>query len=138
MSTEDNKALVRRFYGEIFKQGKLEGADEIMAADHVFYLSGMPPVRGLEAWKQLASVYFAAFPDLQATIEDLVAEGDKVVARLTFSGTHQGEFQGIPATGKQFKVTGIDIHRVASGKIQEHWDEADNLGMLQQLGVVPA
>ncbi len=137
MSTETNEVIARRFAEEVTNQKRLDVADEIIAADHVFYMPGIPPVRGLEAWKQLASIYFTAFPDFQVTVEDVIAEGDKVVARFTFSGTHQGEFQGIPPTGKQVTATGIDIYRIVDGKMLEHWAQIDALGMLQQLGVIP-
>jgi predicted ester cyclase len=82
-------------------------------------------------------MYLTAFPDLHLTIEDLIAEGDKVVDRQTARGTHQGTFMGIPPTGKQITVTAMNISRIVGGKIVEHWVELDTLGMLQQLGVVP-
>ena len=83
-------------------------------------------------------MYLTAFPDLHFTVEDLIAEGDKVVARLTVRGTQQGAFMGIPPTGKHVTVTGIDINRLAGGKSVEHWLNMDTLGLLQQLGVIPA
>jgi steroid delta-isomerase-like uncharacterized protein len=120
-------------------QKKMDVVDHIMAVDHVTYMAGLPgPLRGLQAWKDLAAAYYIAFPDLQVTVQDLIAEGDKVAARYTISGTQQGEFQGIPATGKHVTITETDIYRIVGGKIVEHWAEFDALGMLQQLGVVPA
>ena len=91
----------------------------------------------LEQYKQLVTMYFSAFPDLHLTIEDQIAEGDKVVTRWTARGTHQGPFMGIPPTGKRAVVTGIAIDRFANGKFVENWNNGDDLGLLQQLGVVP-
>jgi steroid delta-isomerase-like uncharacterized protein len=94
--------------------------------------------QGLEAYRQFISMYVTAFPDLHFMVEDLIAEGDRVVARYTGQGTHQGDLMGIPPTGKQITVTNILITRIANGKIVEQWLNFDALGMLQQLGVVPA
>jgi steroid delta-isomerase-like uncharacterized protein len=134
MSTEENKALVRRIYGELNKQN-LAIIDEGNAADFVCHVPGIDSREGL---KQLFTSNFAAFPDQQNTIEDLIADGDKVVVRYTVRGTHQGEFLGIPPTGKQFTFTEIDIHRIVNGKIQETWSESSIHEALQQLGVAPA
>ncbi len=137
MSTEENKALYRRYY-EALSQRDYARFDEIFAPTYVYHAPGLPdPVAGPEAFKQLVSGYVAAFPDVQPAIEDLIAEGDKVVARLTYRGTHQGEFQGIAPTGKQISMSSIDIVRIADGKIVEEWESPDNLGLLQQLGVIP-
>jgi steroid delta-isomerase-like uncharacterized protein len=86
---------------------------------------------------QFLGQYLNAFPDVKATVEDLMADGDKVVARVSYRGTHQGAFRGIPPTGKQIAVTGINIFRIANGKLVEHWGLTDRLAVLQQLGVVP-
>jgi steroid delta-isomerase-like uncharacterized protein len=107
--------------------------DELYAPDFVYH----PALQGLEAYKQSIELNFTGFPDLRFTIEDQLAEADKVVTRWTFRGTHQGPFQGIPPTGKQVTITGISIFRVANGKGVEVWTDADYLGMLQQLGVIP-
>src|SRR5205823_14624824 len=93
---------------------------------------------GIEGSKQFIAMYLTAFPDVHFTVEDIIAEGDKVVTRLTVRGTQQGAFMGIPATGKQTTSTGIDINRIVDGKSVEHWLEMDTLGLLQQLGAVPA
>ena len=137
MTTEDNKALMRRIY-EVFNTGNLALADEVIAADAVDHqaMPGMAP--GREGFKQLVTMFRAAFPDLECIIEDMLAEGDKVVTRLTMRGTHQGELMGIAPTGRPITVTGIDIVRFAQGQVVEHWGNQDDLGMLQQLGVVPA
>ncbi|HKZ86060.1 MAG TPA: ester cyclase [Anaerolineae bacterium] len=140
MSTEENKAFARRAY-DAFNQGlrtgNLAALDEVIAGNMVDHNPAPGQGPGLEGAKQVFTQFFAAFPDLQFTVEDMIAEGDKVASRITARGTHKGDFQGIPATGKQVMQTGIDILRIAGGKIVERWGEFDNLGLLQQLGVVP-
>lgn len=139
MSVEENKALARRFQDEFVNTGNVDVLDELMTAGTVLHLAGLPePVRGREAFKQLAMGYYRAFPDLQETTENEVAEGDKVVRRVTWRGTHRGEFGGIPPTGKQVVVTGMRIFRIEDGKIAEEWAIDDALGMMQQLGVIPS
>ena len=137
MSTEDNKALVRRWYEEAFNQKNTAALDEFLDPNFVDHSlpAGMPA--GIEGQKQLIGMYLTAFPDSHVTVEDMIAEGDKVVARFTGSGTHQGEFMGIPPAGKQVTATGIDIIRIAGSKFVEHWSEQNAFGMLQQLGVIP-
>ena len=132
------KEKTRRFYEEVFNQHNADAADEFIATDAVSHATppGMP--NGLEGAKQLFRMYFVAFPDLHFSVENIIAEGDKVVARYTMSGTHKGELMGIPATGKTIAITGIDILRIAEDKIIEHWGISDELGMMQQLGVIPA
>ncbi len=134
--TADNKALNRRFVEEVINQGNIEAIDELIdpgVVDHAA-LPGFPT--GREGAKQFFAMMRSAFPDLHLTIEDMIAEGDKVVMRSTWSGTHQGEFMGIPATGRRVTVSAIDISRVADGRIVEHWEQSDALGLMQQLGVV--
>lgn len=138
MSTEDNKALIQRSYNEFFNTGNLALIDQLHSNDYVGHVIGLLPIQGLEALKQLTSSYFRAFPDLHITLEDMIAEGDKVMTRVSWRGTHKGEFIGIPATGKQVTVTGMYEYRIADGKIAEWWDYSDDLGLMQQLGVVPA
>lgn len=135
--SEENKAIVRRLFEEAWNQGKGEVIDEVIAVDHVDHYSppGFPP--GVEGFKQQLTMYRTAFPDIHFTIEDQVTEGDKVVTRWTARGTHQGELMGILATNKEATVTGIQIDRLAGGKIVEHWGIFDQLGLMQQLGVVP-
>ena len=137
MSTEDNKALIRRAYEEGFNQRNLAVLDEVNASDLVSHNASMT-IQGLEAYKQWLSMYLAAFPDAHFTLEDLIVEGDTVVVRQTFRGTHTGELMGIPPTGKQVTAPGIAITRVLNGKVVEQWANYDDLGLLQQLGVVPA
>jgi predicted ester cyclase len=137
MSTEDNKAVVRRFYEEVMNQKKRAVLDEVFDLNVVDHFAPPGTPGGLEGARQTLGMFLTAFPDLHFTVEDLIAEGDKVVARATLSGTQQGTFMGIPATGKRVTITGIDINRFVGGKSVEHWVEMDTLGMMQQLGVIP-
>jgi hypothetical protein len=138
VSIEENKQLVLRWKEERNK-GNVNVVDELCAPDCVLYVSGLPtpgPVRGREAFKQLFAAYLAAF-EFDSMPEFLVAEGDLVVVRETYRLRHKGEFQGIPPTGKEVSITGTEIYRIADGKFAEQWVEADVLGLLQQLGVLP-
>jgi predicted ester cyclase len=137
MSAQENKAIVRRLYEEAISQNKPEVFDEIMSADIIDHAPFPEQAPGLEGFKGVFAMMLSAFPDYQSTVEDQIAEGDKVVTRFSSQGTHQGEFLGIAPTGNRVRVTGIDIDRVEQGKIVEHWSEADLLGMMQQLGVIP-
>jgi predicted ester cyclase len=116
----------------------LDVADELFVTNYVNHF--MPPEhpQGLEAEKQFMATFLTAFPDVQVTIEDMIAEGDKVVGRVTYRGTHKGEFSGIPLTGKTVTFGGIDIVRFADGKAVENWFSGDTLGLMQQLGAIPA
>jgi steroid delta-isomerase-like uncharacterized protein len=136
--SEENKAVVRRELEEIFTQGNLDAAEDVYAPNiYSHQPAGSEDISGLEAIKEFTAGLRQAFPDLEITIEDQIAEGDKVVTRSTSRGTHQGELWGIPATGKEVEVTSISMDRIEGGKIAEHWTQADQLGMMQQLGVVP-
>jgi len=139
MLSETNKTVSRRFFEEVFSRGRLNLLDEIIAKDHVNSgpgsLPGLP--NGPEGTKQLVTVYRNAFPDVDFTINEQIAEGDKVVTRWTAKGTHKGELMGTPATGKSATVTGIAVDRLVNGKIAESWGIFDQFGMLQQLGVIP-
>ncbi|MCL4302991.1 MAG: ester cyclase [Anaerolineae bacterium] len=138
MSTEQNKAVARRFF-ELYNQGEIETiGQELLSPNIVVHFSGMPGPMNLEDYRQLGLMFRAAFPDLQDTVADQVAEGEKVVTRIISRGTHQGELMGIPPTGKQITVTGIAIDRITEGRIVERWAQADQLGILQQLGVISA
>ena len=138
MSTEENKALVQRLMEEFVLKGNLAVADEILAADFVNHSPDPGTTPDREGLKQHVSTTRSAFPDLHGTFEDLIAEGDKVVVWGTLAGTHKGEFRGIPPTGKQFTASAITILRVVGGKVVERWNIADQLGMMQQLGLMPA
>jgi steroid delta-isomerase-like uncharacterized protein len=134
MSIEENKAIFRRIVEEGFNKGNLAIVDELVATDHVNHTDN---VHGPEEYKQFITMYRTAFPDLHMTVEDQIAEGDKVVNRWTSRGTHKGDLMGIPPTGKQITVMGMYVARITGGKIMEEWGNFDALGMMQQLGVVP-
>jgi len=139
MAVEENKAVVRREMAELFNHtGNLDLVEEIIAPEYVSYEPTSGETRGIEGARQFAATFRQAFPDLQNTIEDMVAEGDKVVVRFKARGTHDGETEAFgPATGKQMQITGITIKRVSDGKIAEAWTNFDALGMMQQLGMIP-
>ncbi|MGW4088987.1 ester cyclase [Nocardia sp. NPDC004750] len=138
MSLETNKALVRRFYREI-DTGNIDAMDDLVAEDYIDH--SPPPLPGIgpgrEGLKQAFRMFWAATPG-RHEIEDQVAEGDRVVTRLTAYGRHTRDLPGIPATGRELTVTGTAIHRIADGKLAEKWSDRDVLGFLQQLGVLPA
>ena len=141
MSTEENKATVRRAIEEGWNQGHAAVFDELNAPTFVNHDPGAPGVHTNADYKRWATERLSAFPNLHITIEDLVAEGDQVAMRWTFRGTHTGDLVApmtLPATGKQVTVTGITIVRLAGGRAVEVWSQGDTLGFLQQLGVIPA
>jgi predicted ester cyclase len=133
MLTDDNKALVQKFYEEIVNQKNLTALGQFVAPNAVNHTvpSGFP-----QGPSQFLGLHFNAFPDLKVTVEDLLADGDKVVARVSILGTHQGALRAVSPTGKPFTGMAINIFRIVNGKIVEHWGLADRLGALQQLGVV--
>ena len=137
--SEENKAMARRLYSELASQGDLSLANELIAKDFVDHNPPGPDIApGREGFKQVFTGFFSAFPDMTMTVDDQVAEGDKVVTRATVSGTHLGDYMGMPATGKTFSIGIVDILRFKDGKIAERWGESDTIGMMQQLGVIPA
>jgi predicted ester cyclase len=141
MSVEENKAVLRREVEELYNHtGSLDVVEEIFSPDYVSHEPTSGEVRGIEGARQFAATFRKAFPDLENTIEDMVAEGDKVVMRFRGSGTHEGETTEAfgPPTGKRMEITGITIKRLAGGKIVEAWTNFDALGMMQQLGVIAA
>ena len=137
MSAEENKALVRRFVDEVQSGGNIDLIDEICSPEFVNHSAppGMPADR--EGIKILTAMFGGAFPDSYFDVEDMVAEGDKVVTRKTFHGTHEGEFMGIPPSGRAVSMGLIDIVRVSDGRGVEHWAMGDSLGLMQPLGVIP-
>lgn len=138
MPAEENKAVIRRLVEEAWNKGNLDVLGEIIAPNHVHHDRATPGLHtGPEGERQLITTYRAAFPDMQLRLDDLVAEGDKVVHRWTVRATHQGPLMGIPPTGKRIEVAGISIDRLANGKIVESWVAWDSLGLLQQFGAVP-
>ena len=138
MSAEQNTAVLRRQVDEVMNQGKVTVIDELFAPNIVQHAPGAPDIVGLDDFRHFIVAYRTAFPNVRMTIEDLVAADDRVVARYTFRGTQQGELMGIAPTGKAVNVPGVAIARFAGGKIAEVWLSWDTLGMMQQLGVVPA
>jgi steroid delta-isomerase-like uncharacterized protein len=138
-TSDENKDISRRADEELFNRGNLSIADELFASNFVYH----DPVsheewRGPESVKSYATMLRVAFPDLHQTIEEQIAEGDKVAYRWTARGTHQGEFMGIAPTGNRVEMTGISIARLIDGKLEEIWENYDALGMMQQLGIVPS
>jgi len=137
--SEENKALVRRWFEEVFNQQDFDVAEEIVAQDHVDHDPTLPDTpSGPEGVKQSVSLYHGAFPDAHITVEDQIAEGDLVATRWTGRGTHQGDLMGVPPSGNRVTVAGITINRISGGKIVESWDSYDALGMMQQVGAIPA
>lgn len=133
-----NKDVIRRLVDEVWANRNLAAADELVAAGYVGHDPTLgEPAHGPQGFKDAAAVYQTAFPDASIAIEELVAEGDRVVARWTGRGTHQGELMGIAPTGKQITVSGITVSRLEGGKVVEEWTVYDALGMLMQLGAVP-
>ena len=139
MSEEDNKAVIRRWI-EAFNERDLQGEADVLALDFVAHVPDAPApldLEGLEAWRGFTAPFVEAFPDLRLTIQDIAAEGDTVAARVGFRGTHRGEFQGLPPTGKEVAFSSMEFNRVVDGKVEEHWVEINLLGLVQQLGVTP-
>jgi steroid delta-isomerase-like uncharacterized protein len=138
--SEQNKALARRAIEEVWNQGKLAVIDELTASNATYHDANVPGGKftGPEGVKQFVQIYRGAFPDVRLTINDQIAEGDKVVTRWTATGTHKGQLMGIAPTNKYATVTGVDIDLFQAGKVVEAWASYDMFGLLQQLGVVPA
>ncbi len=137
MSAQQNKDLVRRFYEEVMNKKDLAAIDKFCSPNFVDRSPSPGQAPGLEGVKQMFRMFTAAFPDLHMSVEDQIAEGDKVVCRVIGRGTHKGEFMGIAPTGKQITVSGIDIIRLSGGKVIERWGNFDDLAMMQQLGAIP-
>jgi steroid delta-isomerase-like uncharacterized protein len=138
--SEENKALTRRSW-EIGSEGSLETLGDALQevyADDIVMHEPDEDVRGIEGLKQYVSMIRSALPDLHLTLEDDIAEGNKVVSRWAAQGTHRGELMGIAPTGNQVAITGITIHRIEDGKIVEEWENWDALGLMQQIGAVPS
>jgi steroid delta-isomerase-like uncharacterized protein len=138
--SDQNKALARRAIEEVWNQANLAVIDELVAPNATFHDPSVPDGKftGPAGMKQFIQIYRGAFPDVRLTINDQIAEGDKVCTRWTATGTHKGELMGIAPTGKHATVTGVDIDRYQGGKVVEAWASYDMLGLLQQLGVVPS
>ena len=138
MSTEENKAIVRRINDEVWSEGHLDVIDELIADNFVATVVGAPEqIRGPQGFREFVVTYRKAFPDLRISIDEQLAEGETVVTRWTATGTNEGELMGMPATGKQATTAGININRISGGKLIEGWGLFDQLGLLQQIGAVP-
>lgn len=137
MAIDGNKTIAQRFLQDAFEGGNLDLLDQLLAPSYVDHDAppGLPP--GPAGIRILFTTFRGAFPDLRFKIHDVVAEGDRVVTRYTFTGTQKGELMGIPPTGKAVEMPGISMYRVAEGRLQEAWVQYDMLGMLRQLGAVP-
>jgi steroid delta-isomerase-like uncharacterized protein len=135
----ENKAIVRRFYEEVWNKRRVELVDELMSPSHAMHDNQLPDSGvGPEAYKRNVARYVAGFPDVRFTVEDMVAENDKVAVSWTISGTHRGEFRGVSPTGKKVSIEGITINHIGNGKIMDSYVSWDTLGLMQQLGVAPA
>ena len=137
-SPEDNKALVRRMEDEIFNKRRLDAVDEFISPEYVLRTApdGVPSNR--DAVRDAMAMYLAGFPDLHVSVDQLLAEDDRVVALLTYSGTHEGELFGMPPTGKRISVRQVAMYRVEDGQVAEEWEVSDQLGLMQQLGAIPS
>jgi steroid delta-isomerase-like uncharacterized protein len=137
MSAEESKAIVRRFWG-VWEEGNIDLVDELLAPDYINHTPATPDQpTGPEGVKGVVTMFRSAMPDLRVVIEDMIAEGDKVAVRYTLEGTHEGELFGVPPTGQRLSIKSITVERVSDGKIRDHWRVTDELGMMQQLGVIP-
>ena len=137
MSAEENKERIRRGFEEGVNQRHLELFDELLSPDYVNYGTN-PPTRGIDGFRQMMGVFFTGFPDMKVELDEVIGEGDRVVTRGRMTGTHTGEFMGIPATGKPISVNYIDMWRIEDGKGVENWVQMDLVGLMQQLGAVPS
>jgi steroid delta-isomerase-like uncharacterized protein len=134
---QENKAIVQRFW-KVWEEGNIDLVDELLAADHVNHNPATPDQpAGAEGVREVVNMFRSAMPDLKVVIEDMIAEGDKVVVRYTLEGTHEGELFGVAPTGRRLSIKSIAVERVSEGKLREHWRITDSLDMMQQLGVVP-
>jgi len=135
--SEQNKKIAYRAFEEVQSEGKLDLVDELVVTDYIGH-TPLGELYGPERVKQFFATLRDSFPNLQVTVEDQIAEGDKVATRWTARGTHEGQFQAVPATGRQMTMTGMTIFRIANARIIEGWTNADILGMLVQLRAIPA
>ena len=136
--SEGNKNTVRRLFEEVWNKGNLQVTDDLFTPNYTHHDSSTPDVgRGPESERKRATLYRTAFPDLRLTVEDIIAEGETVVARWSCRGTHKGDLNGIAPTGKHVNLTGISIARFTNGKMSEGFVNWDALSLMQQLGVVP-
>lgn len=137
MSVEENKAVIRRAYEELWNQRSVEVVDELVAEDFLNHAAPPDRQRGRQGLKDVVRMFEGAFPDFRYEVEDVIAEGEKVAVRDIFRGTHEGDFMGIPATGNRVTMEAIHIYRLSGGRLAEHWVARDDLGMMRQLGAIP-
>ena len=138
MSTETNKATIRRMVEQVYNERRLDLIDEFFTEDFVGHNVGAPPIHGQEELRAGIAMALDAYPDFHLALDDVIAEGDKAAARWTSRGTQRGELLGVPATGKLITQQGMVFYRMVNARIAEVWFHADNLGLMQQLGIVPA
>lgn len=138
MSNEDNKRLALRWLDEVWNKGNMNLINELIAPEYVLHDPIRPGLQGRAAIQESIATFRQAFPDLNFTVEDQIAETDKVVTRYIVAGTHLGPLMGITATGKQGMITGIDVYRIENGQIAEAWSNWDTLGLLQRIGAIPS
>lgn len=138
MSTEENKAVVRRYFRDLADNTNPAAADEILAPDYAGHVSGNPGPLDRAGLAGFVGMFHAAFPGITHTVEELVAEGDQVAARITVRGTHRGEFMGLPPTGREVNIGAINVFTVRDGRVAVQHVVFDSLGLLQQLGAAPA
>ncbi len=138
MSTEENKAVVRQFIDQVANQGKVDRVHDFISPEWIDHTGAAGQAPGIENSMRAAAMFRTAFPPWHTEIEDMIAEGDKVMFRGTSSGTHRAEFMGVPPTGKLVSMSGVHIMRLANGKIIEHWAYSDMMGFMRQLGVAPS
>lgn len=136
MSIEENKAIVRQFFKEGPSKGNLAAADDLLSPNFALH-TPLPSAPGIQGIKDIIAACRAAFEHLNVTVEDMVAEGDRVAARFTANGIHKGSFMNLPPTGKPITMTGIEIFRIEDGRIAELWGEANLVGLMVQLGIIP-
>ena len=135
MSSEQNEAVAHRWHLEVVQEGKTELADQVMTPDVIIHGNGQK-FQGVDVAKQIATAYKTAFPDIRITHHEVIASDDRVAILWTADATHEGDYQGVPASGQRIHFEGIDFFHLQNGKIAEVWIEFDNLGMMQQLGLV--
>ncbi|MEX1253888.1 MAG: ester cyclase [Dehalococcoidia bacterium] len=135
---DENKALVRRMEDEIFNKRRLAAVDEFIAPDYVLRTAAEGAPSGRDAVRDSIAAYLAGFPDLRISVDELVAEDDRVVGCFTFTGTHDGDLFGMPPTGLRISVRQIAIYRIRDGRVVEEWEVSDQLGLMQQVGAIPS
>lgn len=138
MTTSNKDVVLRYWYQELWDNWNIAVADDHLTDDYHLHAPGVPVPLNRDTTKQVVSMYGTAFPDLKHTVDELIVEGDTVAARWTVRGTHKGDFQGIPATGKSVRLSGITVHHLREGRLRETWLVYDNMELLQQIGAVPA